>query len=155
MEEWETAAPDPARYAYNPSLKPPPFMRLSKFDAGRLHQMRSGKSYLRAHPSWDNPAPTTCPSCAEAPVTLEHAILHCLAKRPARDRHLQGVTELGHDTPVWSSAALLGALTRFVRSTATAFPPGMFSRPSSSAESISSCSSKVVSFGYFLSSQES
>jgi len=155
MEEWEQAAPDPARYAYRPSLKPHPFMGLSKFDAGRLHQMRSGKSYLRAHPSWDDHAPTTCPSCGEVPEDFEHPILHCSAKEPARTRHLQGVSELGPDAPVWSSVALLGALTRYIRSTATGFPPGMFSRPTSSAGSISSRSSNVVSFGYFMSSQES
>ena len=130
-------------------------MGLSKVDAGRLHQMRSGKSYLRAHPSRDDCALTTCPSCGEAPESFQHAILHCLAKEPARNRHLQGVTELGPDAPVWYSAALLGALTGFIRSTATAFRPGMFSRPTSSAGSISSRSSNVVSFGYFMSSQES
>jgi len=155
LEEWEAAAPGPERCAYRPSLRPHSFMGLSKFDAGRLHQIRSGKSYLRAHLSWDNHTSTTCPSCGEAPEDFEHAILHCLAKEPARTRHLQGVTELGPEAPVWSSAALLGAHTRFVRSTATAFPPGMFSRPNSSAGSISSSSSNVVSFGYFMSSQES
>jgi len=51
MKEWEEAAPDPARYPYRPSIKPHPFMGLDKFSADRLHQMRSGKSYLRAHPS--------------------------------------------------------------------------------------------------------
>ena len=155
MEEWEEAPLDSTRYASRPSLKPHPFMGLSKFDVGRLHQMRSRKSYLRAHPSWDDDGPTTCPSCADAPETFDHAILHCPAKGPARIRHLQGVTELGRDAPVWFSAALLGALTGFIRSTTTAFPPGMFSRPSSPAGSISSCSSNVVSFGYFMSSQES
>jgi len=155
MEEWEEAAPDPARYAYYPLLKPHPFMGLSKFDGGRLHQMRSGKSYLRAHPSSDDHAPTTCPSCGEGPERFEHAILHCSTKEPARTPHLQGVTELGPDAPVWSSVTLLGALTRFMRSTATAFPLGMFSRPHSSAGSFSSRSSNVVSFGYFMSSQES
>jgi len=155
MEEWEEAAPDPMRYAYPPSVKPHPFMGLSKLDAGHFHQIRSRKSYLRAHPSWDDDGPTTCPSCAEAPATFEHAILHCLAKEPARTRHLQGVTELGPDAPVWSSAALVGALTRFIRSTARAFPPGMFSRPSCAVSSVSSRSSNVVSFGYFMSSQES
>jgi len=154
MEEWEESAPEPARYEYRPSLKPHPFIGLSKFDAGRLHHMRSGKSYLRAHPSRDNDGPTTCPHCGHAPVSFEHAILHCPAARPARTRHLQGVSELGPDTPVCSSAALLGALTRFVRSTATAFPPGLFSRWSSSAGSVSSRASNVVSFGYFTSSQE-
>jgi len=37
LEEWEKAAPSPESYAYRPSLKPHPFMGLSKFDAGRLH----------------------------------------------------------------------------------------------------------------------
>jgi len=155
MRELEEVAPDPPRYEYRPSLKPHSFMGLSKFDAGHLHQMRSGKSYLRAHPSCDDDAPTTCPCCGEAPETFEHAILYSSAKRPARTRHLQRVTKLGPDAPVWSSAALLGTLTRFIRSTATAFPPGMFLRPASSSFSISSRSSNVVSFGYFMSSQES
>jgi len=154
MEEWDKAAPDPVRYPYRPSLKPHLFMGLDKFSAGCLHQMRSGKSYLRAHPSWDDVAPTTCPSCQNAPETFEHAILHCSAKEPARTRHPQGVLDIGPDAPIWSSAALLGALARFIKSTPTAFPPGMFSHPSSSASSISSRSSNVVSFGYFMSSQE-
>ena len=155
LEEWESAASDPARYAYRPSLKPHPFMGLSKFDAGRPHQMRSGKSYLRAHPSWDHSAPITCPCCEKAPETFEYAILHCSAKRPARTRHLQEVTALGPEAPVWYSAALLGTLTRYIRSTATAFPPGMFSRASFSEGSLSSRSCDVVSFGDFLLSQES
>jgi len=155
MQEWDEAAPDAARYPYRPSLKPHPFMGLNKFAAGRLHQMRSGKSYLRAHPSWSDDAPPTCPSCEEAPETFEHAILRCPAKGPARARHLQGVSDIGPDAPVWSSAPLLGSLSRFISSTATAFPPGMFSRPTSSSSSVSSQSSNVVSFGYFMSSQES
>jgi len=155
MEEWERELPDPERDDYRPSLKPHPFMGLFKFDAGHIYQMKSGKSYLRAHPSWDDDGPATCPSCDEAPESFGHAILHCSAKEPARTRHLQGVTELGPDAPVLSSAALLGALTHFIRSTATAFPPGMFSRPTSPAGSVSSRSSNVVSFGYFMSSQES
>ena len=126
LEEWDKAAPDPARYPYRPSLKPHPFMGLDKFSASRLHQMRSGKSYLRAHPSWDNDTPTTCPSCQNAPETFEHAILHCPAKQPARTRHLQGVLDIGPDAPVWSSATLLGALARFIMSTATVFPRACF-----------------------------
>jgi len=155
IKESEEAAPDPARYPYRPSLKPHPFMGLNKFTAGRLHQMRSGESYLHAHPSWNDDAPTTCPSCDEAPETFEHAILQCPAKGPARARHLQGISDIGPDAPVWSSVPLLGALSRFISSTATAFPTGMFSRPTSSAGSISSQSSNVLSFAYFMSSQES
>jgi len=100
IEELEQAAPDCARYAYRPSLKPHPFIGLSKFDPGRLHQMRSGKSYLRTHPSWDDHALTTCPSCVEVPENFEQAILHCSARELARTRHLHGVTELGPDAPV-------------------------------------------------------
>jgi len=59
MEECDKAGPDLARYPYPPSLKPHPFMGLDQFTSGHLHQMRSGKSYLRAHPSWDTDAPTT------------------------------------------------------------------------------------------------
>jgi len=106
--------------------------------------MRSGKRYLRAHPSWDSDAPTTCPRCLSAPETFEHAILHHSAKEPARSRHLQGVLGIGPDAPVWSSATLLGALGRFIKSTAPAFPPGMFLHPTSAAFSISSRSSNVV-----------
>jgi len=155
IKEWEEAAPGPARYPYRPSFRPHPFMCLNKFTAGRLHQMSSGKSYLGAHPSWSDDAPTTCPNCEEAPETFEHAILRCSAKGPARARHLQGVSDIGPDAPAWSSVPLLGALSRYIGSTATAFPPGMFSRPTSSAASISSQSSNLVSFGYCMSSQES
>ena len=154
MREWEERAPDPPRYEYRPSRKPHPFMGFPKFDAGRLHQIRSGKRYLRAQPAWDDDGPTTCPSWAETPETFVHDILHCPAKELARTRHLQGVTRLGPEAPVWSSAALLGTITRYITSTATAFPPGMFSRPSSFTGSVSSRSSNVVSFGYFMSSQE-
>ena len=110
MKEWKDASPDPARYPYRPSLKPHPFIGLSKFSASRLHQMRSGKSYLRAHPSWDDNTLPTCPRCGEAPEHFAHAILHCSAKEPARTHHLQGVTDIGPDTAVRSSAALLVAL---------------------------------------------
>jgi len=155
MEELDEAAPDVARYPYRPSLRPHLFMGLDKFSAGHLHQMRSGKSCTRAHPSWDRDDTTTCLRCLSAPETLEHDILHCSANAPAMTRHLQGVLNIGADAPVWSSAALLGALARFLKSTATAFPPGMFTRPSSAASSVSFRCSNVVSFGYIMSSQES
>ena len=155
MEEWKAGAPAPERYPYPPSLKPHPFMALNKFDSGRLNQMRSGKSYLRTHLSWDNDNPMTCPRCKESPESFEHGILSCTAIEPAMNRHLQAVTDLGPDAPVWSSAPLLTALSRFIKSTRTTFPPGMFSGPTSGASFASSLLSNVVSFGYFMSSQES
>jgi len=154
MEGWRDRTPDLARYLYPPSLKPHPFMPLNKLDAGRLHRMRSGKGYLHAHPSWDNDSPTTCSRCNESLETFKHAILSCPTWAPARDHHLQAGSDMGPDAPVWSSATLLGALSRFIRSTRTAFTLGMFSRATSAATSASSCSSYVVSFGYFMSSQE-
>jgi len=114
MEDWDKAAPDPARYPYRPSLKAHPFMGPDKFSAGRLHQMRSGKCYLSPHPSWDSDVPTTCPSRQSASESFEHAILYYSAKEPARTHHLQGVLDVGPDAPVWTSAALLGALARFI-----------------------------------------
>ena len=155
MTEWDKATPDPSRYPYRPLLKPHPFMGLNKFEAGRLQQMKSGKSFLRAHSSWVNDSPTTCPSCDEAPQTFKHTILRCPAERPARSRHLQAVSDISLDARVWFSAFLLVGLARFARSTATAFPPGIFVRPSFSTESASSLPSNEVSFGYFMSSQES
>jgi len=155
MEEGDKAAPDPTRYPYEPSLQPHPLMGLDKFSAGRIYQIRFGKSYHRADPSWDSDAPTSCPSCQSAPETFEHPILLCHAKEPSRTGHLQGVLAIGPGAPIWSSAALLGALARFIKSTATAFPPGMFSRPTSAVSSLASRSSNGVAFGNFMSSQES
>jgi len=77
LSDW-SSTPAPPYYPYQPSTRPHPFMGLGKFVAGRIHQMRSGKSYLAAHPSWGNPdAETSCPQCSEAPQTVEHAILSC------------------------------------------------------------------------------
>jgi len=77
LSDW-SSTPAPPCYPYPPSTRPHPFMGLGKFVAGRIHQMRSGKSYLSAHPSWGNPdAETSCPLCSEALQTFEHAILSC------------------------------------------------------------------------------
>jgi len=87
--------------------------------------MRSGKSYLTAHPSWDNPdADTSCPLWSEAPQTFKHAILSCPSSAHQRSRLLQGVSDLAPDAPIWSDQQLLIALAKFIRTTATGFPPG-------------------------------
>ena len=78
LRQWSALAPPPPGYSFSPSLSPHPFMGLSKFLAGRVHQMRSGKSYLAAHPSWFNrELPSLCPRCRSSPETFEHAVLHC------------------------------------------------------------------------------
>ena len=125
LSDW-SATPAPPYYPYPPSTRPHPFMGLGKFVAGRIHQMRSGKSYLAAHPSWDNPEPdTSCPLCSEAPQTFEHAILSCPSSARQRSRLLQGISDLAPEAPIWSDQQLLIALAEFIRTTATGFPPGM------------------------------
>jgi len=101
-------------------------MGLGKFVAGRIHQMRSGKSYLAAHPSWGSPdADTSCPFCFKAPQIFEHAILSCPSSASQRSRLLQGVSDLALEAPIWSDQQLLIALAEFIGTTATGFPPGM------------------------------
>ena len=77
-EEW-AAVPLPAYYPFEPPLGPHPFMALPKFLAGRIHQMRSGKSYLAAHrPAWSrDPVLPTCPRCSAEDETFTHAVLRC------------------------------------------------------------------------------
>jgi len=121
-----SSTPAPPYYPYPPSTWPHPFMGLSKFVAGRIHQMRSGKSYLSAHPSWGNPdADTSCPLCSEAPQTFDHAILSCPSSVRQRSRLLQGISDLAPKAPLWSDEQLLIALAEFIRTTATSYPPGM------------------------------
>jgi len=123
--DW-SATPPPPYYPYRPTTRPHPFMGLGKYVAGRIHQMRSGKSYLAAHPSWEDPdADTSCPLCSEAPQTFKHAILSCSSSARQRSRLLQGVSDLAPEAPVWSDQQLLIALSEFIRTTATGFPPEM------------------------------
>ena len=125
LSDWSSTLAPPY-YPYPPSTRPHPFMGLGKFVAGRIHQMRSGKSYLAAHPSWDNPdANTSCPLCSEAPQTFKHAILSCPSSARQRSCLLQGVSDLAPEAPFWSDQQLLIALAAFIRTTATGFPPGM------------------------------
>ena len=125
LSDW-SATPAPPYYPYPPSTCPHPLMGLGKFVAGRIHQMRSGKSYLAAHSSWDNPdADTSCPLCFAAPQTFEHAILSCPSSPDQRSRLLQGVSDLAPEAPIWSDQQLLIALAEFIHTTATGFTPGM------------------------------
>jgi len=125
LSDW-SSTPAPPYYPYPPSTRPHPFMGLGKFVAGRIHQMRSGKNYLSAHLSWDDPdANMSCPLCSEAQQTFEHAILSCPSTARQRSRLLQGVSDLPPEAPIWFDQKLLIALAEFIRTTATGFPPGM------------------------------
>ena len=110
-----------------PALNPRPFMGLNKFTAGRIHQMRAGKSYLAAHPTWRTPdADTSCPRCSLEPETFEHAILACPSRQGTHSGLLHRITSVGQDAPLWSSLPLLKRLTTFISVTSTGFPPTMF-----------------------------
>ena len=101
--------------------------------AGRSHQMRSQKSYLAAHPSWFNAHDSMlCPLCGDEPETFSHPILRCPVKASARARHLQGISSVHQDAPLWSSFSLLLSLAAYIKATGTAFPPDMLSSPPSS-----------------------
>ena len=138
MEHWRSLHL-PYYYPYPLHLSPHPFMGLRKFMAGRIHQMRSQKSYLTAHPSWFNAHDSSLrPLCGHEPESFSHAILGCPTKASARARHLQGISSVGPDTPLWSSSSLLLSLAAFIKATSTAFPPEML--PSSPP----SCSVSMV-----------
>ena len=102
-------------------------MGLPKFLAGRIHQMRSGKSYLAAHrPTWqDEPVETTCPRCSSEEESFTHAVFSCPLRACAKTRFLPGVTSLDQESPVWSTPSLVVALAEFIKATATGFPDNM------------------------------
>ena len=137
LRQWSTLAPPPPGYPFAPSLSPHPFMGLSKFLAGRIHQMRSGKSYLAAHPSWFNrDLPSIWPRCRASPETFEHADLHCKSRSRQKELHLPRLYSLDADSPIWTSDHLVSSLAKFIIATTTGFPPDMF--PQSPQDSPSS-----------------
>jgi len=124
--EWASLFPTPGYYLNPPALHPRPFMGLGKFITGRIQQMRAGKSYLAAHPTWRSPdADTSGPRCGLEPETFEHAILSCPSRQQSRSRLLHGVTDVGPEAPLRSSLPLLKRLATFIGVTSTGFPPTM------------------------------
>ena len=105
------------------ALHPRPFMGLAKLKAGRIPLMRSGKSYLAAHPSCRAPeAATSYPRCGLEPETFEHAMFTCPSRPGPRARLLHGITDVGHEAPLWSSLPLRKRLATFISVTSTGFP---------------------------------
>ena len=102
-------------------------MGLDKFVAGRIHQMRAGKSYLAAHPSWWSELPNDiCPRCGLAPESFAHAVLDCPKKNREKTLLLGEVSSLDEGSPLWSSGPLIQALDQFITATRTGFPPDMY-----------------------------
>ena len=127
LRQWTSLAPPPPGYSFSPSLTPHPFMALSKFLAGRVQQMRSGKSYLAANPSWFNrELPSLCPRCRASPEIFEHAIFHCKSRSRQNELYIPRLDSLSADSPIWISDHLVADLARFILTTSTGFPPDMF-----------------------------
>jgi len=63
-------------------------MTSQKLTAVRIHQMRAGKSYLRAHKDWRDPNKSSlCLRCEEEEESFEHVISVCPASAEASERH--------------------------------------------------------------------
>jgi len=67
LADWlHLSPPVPLSYPYSACLTPHAFTGLSRFICGRIHQMRTGASYLAAHVSWwSRDSSTLCPFCEE------------------------------------------------------------------------------------------
>jgi hypothetical protein len=79
-EEWSNLYLN-ATYKYPILRKLHTFMRLGKFQASRIHQMRSGQSYLAAQPTpFQQDKSTLCPACESEEESFEHATLDCPAR---------------------------------------------------------------------------
>ena len=126
IQDWSNDDPTPPYYEYPISRSPHRFMGLGKFVSGRIHQMRSAKSYLAAHPSWsdENPDPT-CPRCEKGPKSFQHAVLTCPARTRVRNLRLKEVSSLAHDASIWSDPTLIRALGEYITETKTGLPPDM------------------------------
>ena len=85
--------------------------------------MRSGKSYLKAHPNWGIlDSDKTYPSCLQEDETFMHAIVSCPEKIQQRLRHLFDVVLVGPESDIWTSKDLTMGLAIFIRATGTGFP---------------------------------
>jgi len=130
LAEWASLFPTPGYHLHPPEVSPRPFMGLGKFVAGRIHQMRAGKGYLAAHPTWSSPnAETSCPHCGWEPETFEHAILSSPSRQHSRSRLLHGVTSVDPEALLWTSLPLVKRLATFIGVTSTGFPPTMLPPP--------------------------
>jgi len=127
LADWlDISPPVPSSYPYDACLTPHALTGLPRFICGRIHQMRSGASYLAAHISWRNrDASTLCPFCEEDDESFQHAILHCPAKACARLAYLSVVDDIGPDGPFRLSVPLLRGLAEYLYAARMGFPPAM------------------------------
>ena len=129
LQDWSLQSPPPRSYPYPSTLVPHLFMRLDRFTAGRIHQMHSGKSYLKTHPYWEVLDPDkSCLSCLQEDETFAHSILSCPKKAKQRSHHLPCVVSVGPKSEVWTSKNLTVGVANYIRATCTSFPQLMLCR---------------------------
>ena len=113
-------------YPYSACLTPHAFTGLPRFICGRIHQTRTGASYLAAHVScWSGDSTTLCPFCEEDDESFQHAILLCPAEAQPPLTHLSGIDDIGRDGPLWLLVPLLWGFAEYLYATRTRFPPTM------------------------------
>ena len=116
----------PSSYPYGACLTPHAFTGLPQFICGRIHQMRTGASFLATHISWrTRDSSTLCPLCEEDDESFLHAIRHCPAKAHPHLTQLSGVDDIRPEGPLWLSVPLLRGLAEYLYTTRTGFPPVM------------------------------
>jgi len=128
LADWlDISSPVPSSYPYDACLTPHACTGLPRFICGRIHQMRSGASYLAAHISWrSRDTSALCPFCGGGDdKSFLHAILHCPTKAHPRLTHLSGVDDIGPDGPLWLSVPLLRGFAEYLYATRTGFPQAM------------------------------
>ena len=118
-----TTARDAPSYQYPVPSRPHHFMKLGKFQASRIHQMRSGRSYLaaQADPLDQDPNPT-CQRCWEREETFHHGAITCPAHERFRTTLCPTVDSVGPDSPLWRSLEDLKSFGRFIFSSRINFP---------------------------------
>jgi hypothetical protein len=122
ISEWSKLYPA-AFYKYPIPGKPHAFMRLGKFQASRIHQMRVGQSYLTAQPTHrQRDQCTLCPACESKRETFEQAALDCPTREPMRQTHCPGVASVAHNSPLWSSFDDLQQFASYISHARINFP---------------------------------
>ena len=92
-------ARDAPHYPYPVPSRPHRFMQLGKFQASRIHQMRSGRSYLAAQEDLLDQEPNpTCRKCGEGEETFHHTAITCPAHAQNRAALCPTVNSVMYDS---------------------------------------------------------
>jgi len=102
-KKWQDE-PYPPYYEYRPPYRDCwNFMTLPKFAAGRIHQMRTNKSYLKAQTDWSNQdQDPKCQRCKEESETMPH-LVKCRTLEGAQANINPKARDICPESPLWKS----------------------------------------------------